>query len=115
MEGADGFVRVIVTDTAQQGLGIGDLLQGKRDAILKLAAQYGASNVRVFGSVARGEATQDSDIDFLVDFKPGYRLWDHIGLKQDLEALLSRKVDVAIARNLREEFRPYILREAVPL
>jgi len=96
-------------------LGIDDLLQGKRDAILKLAAQYGASNVHVFGSVARGEATPDSDIDFLVDFKPGYRLWDHIGLKQDLEVLLGRKVDVAIARNLREEFQSYVLGGAIPL
>jgi predicted nucleotidyltransferase len=101
--------------TTRTGLGIDDLLKDKRDAILELAARYGASNVRVFGSVARGEARPDSDVDFLVDFKPDYRLWDHIGLQQDLEDLLGRKVDVAIARNLREEFRPYILRDAVNL
>jgi predicted nucleotidyltransferase len=101
--------------TIRTGLGIDDLLSDKRDAILELAARYGASNVRVFGSVARGDARPDSDVDFLVDFNPDYRLWDHIGLKQDLEDLLGRKVDVAIAKNLREEFRPYILRDAVNL
>ncbi len=97
------------------GLGIDDLLKGKRDEILRLAEQYGASNVRVFGSVARGEARPDSDIDLLVDFKPDYRLWDKIGLKQDLEDLLGRKVDLVHAAFIRDEIAPTILREAVAL
>ena len=71
--------------------------------------------MRVFGSVARGEAGSDSDVDFLVDFKPDYTLWDHIGLKQDLEDLLKRKVDLVLEKNLREELRDYVLHDAVPL
>lgn len=100
---------------AVQGLSIDDLLADKRDEILRLAAKYGAYNVRVFGSVARGEARPDSDIDFLVDFKPGYTLWDRIGLMQDLEDLLHRKIDVAVAANLKDIIRDYALAEAVPL
>lgn len=91
------------------------LLQSKRQEILRLAAQHGASNVRVFGSVARGEATDVSDIDFLVDFPPDYSLWDRIGLKQDLEDLLGRNVDVVLAGQLREMIRDEILSDAVPL
>ena len=101
--------------TTRTGLGIDDLLRDKREAILRLAEQYGASNVRVFGSVARGEARPDSDIDLLVDFRSDYRLWDKIGLKQDIEALLGRKVDIVHARFIRKELAPGILRDAVPL
>ncbi|MFN8448006.1 MAG: nucleotidyltransferase family protein [Anaerolineae bacterium] len=95
--------------------GIDDLVWGKRDEILRLARKYGATNVRVFGSVARGEATEHSDIDFLVDFPPDYSLWDRIGLTQDLEELLGRSVDVVLAARLREMIRDEILRDAVPL
>jgi predicted nucleotidyltransferase len=99
----------------KSGLGIKDLLADKREDILRLAEKYGASNVRVFGSVARGEARLDSDVDLLVDFEPGYRLWDKIGLKQDIEELLGRKVDVVHAQFLREELAPDVLKDAVPL
>lgn len=95
--------------------GIPELLAGKREDILRLAQQHKAYNVRVFGSVARGEATDDSDIDFLVDFEMGYTLWDHIGLVQDLSELLGRRVDVSTDETLRERLRERILREAVPL
>jgi predicted nucleotidyltransferase len=71
------------------------ILQEKRVEILKIAAQYGASNVRIFGSVARGEATADSDIDFLMDIQAGRSLLNRIALIQDLEDLLGCKVDVA--------------------
>jgi predicted nucleotidyltransferase len=101
--------------SVQSGLGITDLLADKRAEILRLAAQHGASNVRVFGSVARSEAGPDSDIDFLVDFRPDYTLWDHIGLKQSLENLLGRSVHVALEKNLRDDFRPSILHDAVSL
>lgn len=86
-----------------------------REEILKRAAKHGASNIRVFGSVARGEATETSDFDFLVDFLPDYRLWDRIGLKQDLEQLLGRSVDVVLARLLREMIRDEILHDAIAL
>ncbi|MCC6803641.1 MAG: nucleotidyltransferase family protein, partial [Anaerolineae bacterium] len=86
-----------------------------RDEILWLARKHGASNVRVFGSVARGEASEASDIDFLVDFPADYSLWDRIGLKQDLEDLLGRPVDVVLAERLREILRDDILRESIPL
>ncbi len=95
--------------------GIDKLLADKREEILKLAKKYGASNVRVFGSVARGEAAEGSDVDLLVTFAPDYTLWDQIGLKQDVEELLGCKVDVVNEPFLRDELRPDVLREAVPL
>jgi predicted nucleotidyltransferase len=90
-------------------------LTAKRDEILQIAARYGASNVRVFGSVARGEAGPDSDVDFLVELEPNRSLLDHVALMQDLEDLLGRKVDVVAERGLREIIRERVLREAVPL
>ena len=95
--------------------GINDLLAEKREAILQLAEKHGATNVRVFGSAARGEATENSDIDFLVAFEPGYTLWDYIALTQDLEDLIGRRVDVVQERLLRDEIRDDVLAEAVPL
>ena len=76
------------------------ILQEKRLEILEIAKNYGASNIRVFGSVARGEANSDSDIDFLMDIKSGKNLLDRIALIQDLEDLLHCKVDVAKVENL---------------
>lgn len=99
-------------ETSTRGLGINDLLQDKREAILKLAALRGASNVRVFGSVARGEARPDSDVDFLVDLKPGRSLLDLGGLLMDLQRLLGRNVDVVTEAGLRPRIRPRVLREA---
>jgi hypothetical protein len=104
-----------MTDITQTGLGIREIIGDKRDTVLQLAAQHRATNVRVFGSVARGEATPESDVDVLVDFQSGYTLWDTIGLAQDLTILLGRKVDVANAARLRSEFRVGILRDAVSL
>ena len=104
-----------MVDTPKRGLGIEEVIGNKRDAVLQLAYHYGASNVRVFGSVARGEAGPESDIDLLVDFQPDYRLWDKIGLKQDLEDLFKRRVDVVHAQFIREELAPDILKDAIPL
>ncbi len=104
-----------MTEQTKTGLGIEDIIGNKRDDILRLAAQYGAFNVRVFGSVARGEAREDSDVDFLVDFKSGYRLMEHVGFVVDLQELLGRRVEVAIEKNLREELRPYIMKDITPL
>jgi hypothetical protein len=91
------------------------LLETKRDEILKLAEKHGAHNVRVIGSVARGEARPSSDLDLLVDIELGRSLLDHAALIQDLEVLLGCKVDVASARGLRERVRAQVLEEAVPL
>lgn len=91
------------------------ILQEKREEILKIATRYGASNVRIFGSVARGEATADSDIDFLMDIQSGQSLLNRIALIQDLEDLLDRKVDVAKPEILHECIREQVLKEAIPL
>ncbi|HUC38443.1 MAG TPA: nucleotidyltransferase domain-containing protein [Acidimicrobiales bacterium] len=77
-------------------------LRAKRDEILRVAANHGASNVRVFGSFARGTARAGSDIDLLVDFEPGRTLIDHIRLWRDLEALIGSGVDVISARGLTD-------------
>ncbi len=94
---------------------IEQLLREKREDILRIAAQHGASNVRIFGSVARGEADAESDIDILVDMEPGRSLFDLGGLLIDLQELLGCKVDIVTERGLRERIRDRVLREAVPL
>lgn len=90
-------------------------LMGKREEILRLCAAYGARNLRVFGSVARGEADARSDVDFLVDMEPGRSLFDLGGLQYELERLLGRPVDVVTERGLKARIRDRVLREAVPL
>lgn len=92
-----------------------EILKEKRDEILRIAARYGASNVRVFGSVARGEANAQSDVDLLVELERGRSLLDHAALMLDLERLLRRRVDVATERGLKPQIREHILREAVRL
>ncbi|SUS05213.1 conserved hypothetical protein [Candidatus Defluviicoccus seviourii] len=90
-------------------------LKEKRDELLRIAAKYGATDVRVFGSVARGEADEQSDIDLLVCFEPGRSLLDHAGLWLDLEALLDCRVDVVSEGGLKPRLRDRVLGEAVPL
>ena len=92
-----------------------ELLQERREDILRIAAQHGASHVRIFGSVARGEAKPDSDVDFLVELEPSRSLLDRVALIQDLEDLLGTKVDVATERGLRQCLRDRILNEALLL
>ena len=92
-----------------------ELIQDKREEILRVAAERGAFNVRVFGSVARGEADERSDVDFLVDLEPGRSLLDLGGLLMDLQDLLGWKVDVVTEKGLRERIRDRVLREAVAL
>lgn len=94
---------------------LAQLLDQHRDKIIEVAAKYGAWNVRVFGSVARGEETLESDIDLLVEFAGKYRLWDWIKLQNELQAILNHKVDVSILSQLRDELRPYVLKDARPL
>nr|WP_296761318.1 nucleotidyltransferase family protein [Roseiflexus sp.] len=75
-----------------------ELLQAKREEILKVCARYGAHNVHVFGSVVRGEADEQSDIDLMVDFEPGRSLLDHARLWLEIQDLLGVKVDVVSGR-----------------
>lgn len=91
------------------------LLRQKRQKILETAARFGASNVRVFGSVARGEADGASDIDLLVNLKPGRSLMDLGGLVVELRDLLGMEVDVVTEKGLRSRIREQVLREAIPL
>ena len=91
------------------------ILQRNRQAILEIAQRHGAHDVRVFGSVARGESTQSSDVDILDRFDPDRSLFDHGGLIADLEELLGVKVDVVSEAGMRERFRERVLGEAVPL
>jgi predicted nucleotidyltransferase len=90
-------------------------LRQRRDAILSLAAKYGIRRVRVFGSVARGEARPGSDLDVLVDFEPGRSLLDQVGFRQDLEELLGHRVDVVAEGGISPYLKAEVLREAVPL
>ena len=92
-----------------------ELLEAKREEILSIAAKHGASNVRIFGSVARGEAREDSDVDFLVNLEPRTSLLEHIALIQDLSDLLGRKVDVANEKGLKTPIRERVLEQALPL
>ena len=87
----------------------------RRDEILRIAAAHGASRVRVFGSVARGDANPDSDLDLLVDLSPGRSLLDIVAMKQDVEEFLGRKVDVVTERAVSRYMREEVLREAVSL
>lgn len=93
-----------------------DEIRGVRRAeILRIARERGATNLRVFGSVARGEAAERSDLDLLVDWEPGRSLLDHVNLKLDLQELLGLPVDVGTAAALHPEIRDRVLREAMPL
>jgi predicted nucleotidyltransferase len=94
---------------------LGRLLRTKRREILRIAGEHGAHNVRVFGSAARGDARDDSDIDFLVEFEPGTSLLTHADMVVALEDLLGRKVDVAPEKTLKERLRDRVLSEALPL
>jgi len=88
------------------------LLKEKRPEILQIAARHGARNVRVFGSVVRGDAREDSDVDFLVDLEPGRSLLDQAALTLDLQELLGRKADVLTEGGLYWLLRRRILKEA---
>jgi len=96
-------------------MGIEELLKAKHREVMTLASKYGAFNVRVFGSVVRGEEGPDSDIDLLVTMEKGRSYFDLVGLWQDLEELLGRKVDVVTDGGLSPYLKDRILAEAVPL
>ncbi len=91
-------------------------LRGRyREEILAIAGKRGARNVRLFGSVARGDQRENSDIDFLVDFEPGRSLLDLTGMWLDLETVLGCKVDVVSSRGLKPRLADAVMRDAAPL
>jgi predicted nucleotidyltransferase len=92
-----------------------ELLEANREDILRIAARHGASNVRLFGSLARGDAAADSDVDLLVTLEKGRSLFDLGALLEDLKTLLGRDVDVVTENGLRARIRDRVLKEAVPL
>jgi len=94
---------------------IEQLVHEKRDEIQRIGARHGARNIRVFGSVARGEARNDSDIDFLVDTGPVTSSWFPAGLVLDLEDALGCKVEVVTEKGLSPFLKERVLQEAVPL
>jgi predicted nucleotidyltransferase len=90
-------------------------LETNRDEILRIAASHGAQDLRVFGSVSRGEATDKSDVDILIKLEPGRSLLDIVAIKQDLEDLLGCTVDVVTEDAVSPYIREQILRDAVSL
>lgn len=96
-------------------MGFDEFLKEKREEILRIAHGHGARNVRLFGSVARGEAKPGSDVDVLVEMKPGRSLLDIIAIKQDLEDLLGRKVDVVTEAAVSPYIRDAVFKGAISL
>ncbi|MCS6840997.1 MAG: nucleotidyltransferase family protein [Roseiflexus sp.] len=94
---------------------LAEVVREKRAEILAIAAKHGARSVRVFGSVARGDADAQSDVDFLVQMEPGRSLFNLGGLQYDLERLLGCRVDVVTEQGLKMRLREEALREAVAL
>jgi predicted nucleotidyltransferase len=92
-----------------------DAIRENRDAILRIAAKYGALQVRVIGSVARGQARPDSDVDFLVTWREGTSLLDQAALSLELEKLLGRKVDIASDGWVKPSIRESVYRDAIAL
>lgn len=114
-EGLPARFALRYTDSRGGSMGIEDILKERREDILRIAALYGARNVRIFGSAARGEARPDSDLDLLVEMAPGRTLLDVIAIEQDLEDVLGRKVDVLTEGAISPYLRETVLREAVAL
>jgi len=90
-------------------------LQRQHDIVLSIAGRHGATNLRLFGSVAPGEERPDSDVDLWIDLSPERGVGDYLGLAEALEALLHRRVDLVLSRSLSRHFRPFIEAEARPV
>jgi putative addiction module CopG family antidote len=98
-----------------RNMAIGEVVQNKRADMLRIAEMHGATRVRIFGSVARGAASPDSDLDLLVDLEPGRTLLDLVAIKQDIEDVLGREVHVVTEAALSPHLRDKILQDATPL
>lgn len=92
-----------------------EIIKIKSSEIRQIAERHGASNIRLFGSVVRGEAKPESDVDFLIDVLAETSPWFPVGLIQDLEKLLGRRVEIVTERALNKDLREKVLREAVPV
>ena len=93
-----------------------DSVQAQREAILTLAKQFGARHIRIFGSVARGEEREDSDVDFLVEFDRGYDLFSQrLPLTAALSELLNRRIDLIPEHELNQHIKEQVLKESVEL
>ena len=92
-----------------------EMLKKHKAEILAIAAKHGASNVRIFGSVIRGEDTEESDVDMLVDMASDRSLFDLVGFQQEIETLVDRKADVLTENGLNRYLKDLILAEATPL
>ena len=97
------------------GSTIGEAIREQRESILRVAAKHGATQVRLIGSVARGEARPDSDIDLLVTWQEGTSILDQAALKLELESLLGRKVDIASDGWVKPSIRESVYRDAIAL
>lgn len=104
-----------MSESGQVGLGIDTIIGDKREQIFDLAEKYGAYNIRVFGSVARGEARPDSDVDFLIDFQEGATMWDAVGFWRELTTLMGREVNVIAEERPADRFMQSALKDAVRL
>ena len=96
-------------------MSVSNTIKSKREEILNIAQKFGAKNVRIFGSMARGEENPESDLDIIVEMEKGSSLLDIIAIKQDIEELLGRKVDVVTEASISPYIRNTVLREAVNL
>lgn len=96
-------------------MNLNELLKQRRNEIISLAEKYGAYNIRIFGSVARGQANEDSDIDFLVDLKDERSLWDLGGLWMELNDLLKVRIEVFTENTLKDSIRRIASKEAILL
>ena len=96
-------------------MSISNIIKNRRNEILDIAAKYGAKNIRVFGSMAHGEESPESDLDIIVEMEKGRSLLDIIAIKQDIEELLGRKVDVVTEASISPYIRDNVLKEAVAL
>ena len=96
-------------------LAVGDTIREKRETIIRIAARHGATEVRLIGSVARGEARPDSDVDLLVTWSEGTSLLDQAALMLELESLLGRKVDIASDGWVKPSIRESVYRDAIAL
>ena len=104
-----------MAQSKNSGLGINELIGDKREDIIRLAEKYGATNIRVFGSVARGEATLESDVDFLVTVKERVSVFELVGLWLDLQDLLGHEVSLVSDETPDARFMKRVLQDAITL
>jgi predicted nucleotidyltransferase len=106
-------ISIPATSTMRQLMTPLEMIKAHRQEILDIAKKYGASNIRIFGSVARGEAGPESDYDFLIELEPDRSAFEIGGLLMDLQDLLGAKVDIVTDKGLNKHIRDKVLKEAI--